>query len=544
MRYKMRLISDRDLSNKKSKSQTSLYSLMLLLIEQDQHKQRMFLSPIPLEDGRYVTNELSLDKSSDIRIFRETQLKRLLRMLTTTPPLINRFFNWLFVTQMNMKLDYFADNEEFEPETLYKHGPEHQIEAAVDNQFKIHNLGHATQLIQTEGMNILTDPVFGDLSTIAYPSTTKYFKKDIPIEQLPKIDVILISHNHRDHVDEPSLRAIMEQNHNPHIFVPLGDGAYFTSLGFKKVHEFEWHQEIILTSDTDQSVTICCVPADHCSRRHGFDGHRSLVSGWLISPESRNEILYFAGDTASLDNTRLLSLALDIYALYRDKAEANQERPPQIINMCPGGPNYTRQDMKVTHQSAVESISVSFRLALALEVVSAKEGQALPAQDWLHHMATVFMHHNKFELGPDRFNENVFIFNRMLSYLEMDDETLAKHLQKQQSKNASWSLFHRRKDFIIEGVMELRELALSIWPQYDLERVNQKIIDFIKARTHFPLLMEKITSDDAFKFADGEESTIKPKTLRGTKFPEAAVMEEVDNIDESYEFGHPEDCRY
>lgn len=492
---------------------------MLTRLNLTDSQKTEFLSPVRRSDKRYVTSESNLDTKIDPRIFRETQVKRLFRWLANKPPVAKIFFNWLFVKTFKMKLDYFSENEDKKPDTIFKDktSDEHKIEERVTDDFKIHNLGHATQLIQTEGMNILTDPVFGNLAPIVYPSMTKSFKKDIRPNELPPIDVILISHNHRDHVDEKSLKDIIKKGHQPTLLVPMGDAAYFKGLGFKTVQEFEWHEEVTLRSPTtNNQITICNVPADHRSGRKGYDSHKSLVSGWVISPKSRKEIVYFAGDTARLNDTRILSLALDVYSLYQHK-KIDLAALPQIINMNPGGPNYTRKDMRPTHQSAMDSLTSAFRLALALEEISRKDNQPISAEKWLKATATVFMHHNRFELGPDRFNENMFIYNRVCSYLKMDDDEFARHHRKQSDKDANWSLFKRRKTFITRGVSELRYLASSIWHEASPSEINDKLLSFIQSRTHFPLINEKLTAQQFFQFGNGISSMIKPETTKGHK---------------------------
>tara|TARA_B100000678_G_C18221114_1_gene507120 strand:+ start:43 stop:1614 length:1572 start_codon:yes stop_codon:yes gene_type:complete len=494
-----------------------MLGLMQALTQNNELDNEEFLSPQMRPDGRYVTSEANLDKWIDPRIFRETQVKRFLRWLTTAPPLLRLFFNWLFITKAGMKLSYFEQQEDKNPDKQYAL---HEISAREEN-FTMHNLGHATQLIQISGMNILTDPVFNDLAPLIYPATTKGFGRNFQATDLPPIDVILISHNHRDHVDEQSLKALINKAQNegkslPQLLVPVGDEDFFTGLGFTDVKAFEWHEEITLKSQSQQPITFCSTPADHRSGRHGYDSHKSLVMGWTISPKNRDEILYFAGDTARISDVRMQALALDIYQLYQRKKMLGEGALPKLINMEPGGPNYTRKDMQPTHQSAVDSIVSSFRLAIALNAVSmAHRGETpeLAADKWLDKTATVFMHHNKYELGPDRFNENVFIYTRLLSYLQMNDEQLQQHLEKQQEKSKKWSLFHRRKDFIIDGVYELRQLAAQIWPEEDDQTRNNKIVAFLKAKIHFPLINEKLSSEDCFKFQLGEQSTIMPDTF-------------------------------
>jgi hypothetical protein len=514
-----RKISQRQLHKKKSVDKTTLIEMMARLGVSSVDEIE-FLSPKRRADERYVTSESNLNKKIDPRIFRETQLKRMFRWLSNKPPIIKIFFNWLFVKKMKMKLDYFSQKEDAKPETIFKDkmSAEHQVEDKVINDFKIHNLGHATQLIQTEGMNILTDPVFGNLAAVIYPSMTKSFRKEIQLDDLPPIDVILVSHNHRDHVDEKSLRDILKKGYQPTLLVPMGDATYFKGLGFKIVQEMEWHEEITFLSPiTNNKVTICNVPADHRSGRNGFDSHKSLVSGWVISPKNREEIVYFAGDTARLNRTRILSLALDIYSLYKHK-KTNFNVLPHIINMSPGGPNYTRRDMQPTHQSALDSLTSAFRLAIELAEISKIDNQQASAEEWLKATATVFMHHNRFELGPDRFNENIFIYNRVCSYLGMNDNEFSKECLKQRGKNNTWSLFHYQKDFVTQGVVELRALAEQIWPGLSSEEKNQKLYSFIQSHTHFPLINEKIKTQQFFRFDNGVSSTIKPETTRGWKF--------------------------
>lgn len=500
----------------------SLGNLLLLMKQinaEDESKMKEALSPEKRKDGRYVTSEGAL-RGTDGRIFRETQVKRLARWLSSTPPLINLFFNWLFIKRLGMKLDYFTQEENKNPDKLYKQGFKHEISSREHN-FTIHNLGHATQLIQTEGMNILTDPVFGDLAPLIYPSTTKPFSRDLSANDLPAIDVILISHNHRDHVDVDSLKQLIKKAKDegkplPRLLVPLGDEKFFRDLGFTDVKQFEWHEQITLYSPSNQAISFCATPADHRSGRKGHDHHKSLVTGWTISPKNRDEIVYFAGDTARLSNARMDSLALDIYHQVQHKTGLADNKLPRIINMEPGGPNYTRRDMEATHQSAVDSIVSAFRLAVSLEKVeTAHKGaeKSHTANQWLDATSTVFMHHNKFELGPDRFNENVFIYSRLLSYLKMSDKDFQQHKQKQAQKSTSWSLFERRKDFITQGVEELKALAAEIWPAEDPEVQKQYLIEFIEARTHFPLINEKLSADDVFQFEMGETSSIIPDTF-------------------------------
>ena len=87
---------------------------------------------------------------------------------------------------------------------------------------------------------------------------------------------------------------------------------------------------LTLKSETNQPITFCSTPADHRSGRHGYDAHKSLVMGWTISQKNRNEILYFAGDTAKISDIRMKGLALDIYQFYQHTGDNQNE----IQNYC------------------------------------------------------------------------------------------------------------------------------------------------------------------------------------------------------------------
>lgn len=147
-------------------------------------------------------------------------------------------------------------------------------------------LGHATMLIQLEGVNILTDPIF-DSPAFLYRRILPF---GIAPDQLPPIHVVLISHNHRDHLDTKTI-AYLQKQHAPLFLVPQGDKAWFIKKGCTNVREFTWWDVY-----THQNIVFTFVPAWHWSRRGLFDSNRSLWGGWVI--QSTTHTIYFAGDTA------------------------------------------------------------------------------------------------------------------------------------------------------------------------------------------------------------------------------------------------------
>lgn len=191
-------------------------------------------------------------------------------------------------------------------------------------------LGHSTFLIQIANVNIVTDPVFGDLSFL--------FKRVLPCainpSVLPAIDCILISHNHPDHMDKKSLYAL--KKHQPLVLVPQGDRAWFTKHKFSQVQEFMWWDARAINSLAG-SVVCTFLPARHWSQRGIFDRNRSLWGSWMI--QAGNYTIYFAGDTAYSSHF----------------SHIKQYFPVINTALLPIGPCEPRAWMKSSHVSAEEA---------------------------------------------------------------------------------------------------------------------------------------------------------------------------------------------
>ncbi|MGA7885485.1 MAG: MBL fold metallo-hydrolase [Acidobacteriaceae bacterium] len=151
-------------------------------------------------------------------------------------------------------------------------------------------VNHATVLLQTGGLNLLTDPVWSDrVSPVSFAGPRRHRAPGIRFEDLPPIDAILLSHNHYDHLDAPTLRRLAAE-HKPAVFCPLGVAPLVRRCGLPEVHELDWWQ-----ATTWRGHGIHCVPAQHFSARTPFDRNRTLWCGWVVEAERGN--LYFAGDT-------------------------------------------------------------------------------------------------------------------------------------------------------------------------------------------------------------------------------------------------------
>jgi L-ascorbate metabolism protein UlaG (beta-lactamase superfamily) len=145
-------------------------------------------------------------------------------------------------------------------------------------------IGHATYLAQLGGKNIITDPV---LSSRIF-TVKRNVAPGIAHEDLPRIDIVCLSHNHYDHMDAPTLRRIGK---GPTYLVPKGLASWFESEGLTPVVELEWWQDV----DVD-GVEVTFVPSQHWSRRGVFDMDTTLWGGFVIRGGGRS--VYHSGDTA------------------------------------------------------------------------------------------------------------------------------------------------------------------------------------------------------------------------------------------------------
>lgn len=156
-------------------------------------------------------------------------------------------------------------------------------------------VGHATFLIQINGFNILTDPIWGDVKVGPFSLTKRCMPAGIAFDKLPRIDAVVISHNHSDHTDTTTLMKLA-QKWNPVVFVPVGNEDLLKSMGFSRVIPMQWWEEYTLEKN-GQRTKLSCLPAYHWSIRFSLDSYRrALWSGWMISTDEKS--VFFAGDTA------------------------------------------------------------------------------------------------------------------------------------------------------------------------------------------------------------------------------------------------------
>ena len=152
-------------------------------------------------------------------------------------------------------------------------------------------VNHSTVLLQQRGSNILTDPIWSErASPLSWIGPRRRRKPGVSWESLPPIDVVLISHNHYDHLDLATLRRLKARGESTFI-VPVRGAGLLRAEKIGPVHELDWGESLSLAG-----FTVHCVPALHFSGRGIFDRNLTLWCGYVI--ECQERLVYFSGDTA------------------------------------------------------------------------------------------------------------------------------------------------------------------------------------------------------------------------------------------------------
>lgn len=151
-------------------------------------------------------------------------------------------------------------------------------------------IGHSTLLVQLDGLNMLTDPNWGRrASPLSWAGPRRLNAPGLAFEDLPRIDVVVISHDHYDHLDLGTVTRLAA-THDPLFLVPLGLKAWFAENGMTRVEELDWWQ-----GHEHRGVRFVCVPAQHFSQRTLLDGNTRLWGSWAVLGAERR--LFFGGDS-------------------------------------------------------------------------------------------------------------------------------------------------------------------------------------------------------------------------------------------------------
>lgn len=198
---------------------------------------------------------------------------------------LSELFRWRFFTEKANWPDWI--------ETTPKKFKDEKVSSG---EIRATFINHASVLIQMDGLNILTDPIWSKrASPVSWAGPQRIRPPGIKFEDLPDIDVVVISHNHYDHFDIKTLQRLGE-HHSPKFLVGLNSGNLFKRHNIKgEVIEMNWGESVSLTSSLGEDIEIFFKPAQHWSKRGLFDTNKMLWGSFVIKSSQSN--VYFAGDT-------------------------------------------------------------------------------------------------------------------------------------------------------------------------------------------------------------------------------------------------------
>jgi L-ascorbate metabolism protein UlaG (beta-lactamase superfamily) len=184
-------------------------------------------------------------------------------------------------------------------------------------------LGHSSVLLEISGSRILIDPVFSKYASPIPLFAKRFSKPPIAAEQLPEIDIVLITHDHYDHLDKKAVKILSRQG--SYFIVPEGVGGHLKAWGIakRKIRELTWWQKTKY-----KNLSLACVPARHFSGRGLFDGDKTLWAGWVI--QSKSKSVYCSGDTGYADHFKAIGKAYGPFDLTIIKVGAYSEKWPDI----------------------------------------------------------------------------------------------------------------------------------------------------------------------------------------------------------------------
>jgi L-ascorbate metabolism protein UlaG (beta-lactamase superfamily) len=166
-------------------------------------------------------------------------------------------------------------------------------------------VGQSTFLLQMDGVNVLTDPIWSDrASPVRWAGPRRVRRPGVAFDNLPPIHLVLVSHNHYDHMDLPTLRRL-QQRFDPMFVTGLGNRRYLLKRGLTRVEELDWWQ----TGAGPNGLTVTMTPARHFSRRGLFDRLRTLWGGFALT--GRDKRIFFTGDSAYGDHFREIGRRLE-----------------------------------------------------------------------------------------------------------------------------------------------------------------------------------------------------------------------------------------
>ncbi len=200
---------------------------------------------------------------------------------------------------------------------------------ATQDTVKFAWLGHATVMASIKGQTVLFDPVFAESASPVSWAVTRYQPPVLKLEDLPAIDLVVISHDHYDHLDMQTIKFLAASE--TRFLVPLGVAPHLQRWGIEpdRITEFDWWQ-----SRQIGDITFICTPAQHFSGRTGtFRMQKSLWSSWVVKTDSHS--VYFSGDSGYSDHYAEIGARYGPFDLTFIDAGQYNKRWRQVHNLPP-----------------------------------------------------------------------------------------------------------------------------------------------------------------------------------------------------------------
>jgi N-acyl-phosphatidylethanolamine-hydrolysing phospholipase D len=212
--------------------------------------------------------------------------------------------------------------------------PQFAAPRAAPDRLIVTWIGHSSFLLQVGGRNVLTDPVWSDrASPVGFAGPRRWVAPGIEFTALPPIDLVLLSHNHYDHLDDRTVRRLAARHPRATWVVPLGVAGFVRRRGARDVSEHDWWQETRVGP-----TLVACTPAQHFSSRGFGDRGATLWCGWSVITDRHR--VFFAGDTA----------------YHPDFARIGERYGPFDVVLLPIGGYEPRWFMRAVHMNPEEAV--------------------------------------------------------------------------------------------------------------------------------------------------------------------------------------------
>lgn len=253
-------------------------------------------------------------------------------------------------------------------------------------------INHSTFFIKINGVHLLTDPIWGTrCSPLRFLGPIRQHETPLELEELKKVDHVLISHNHYDHLDKQTVLNLHKLYPNIHFWVPLGVKKWFLKMGITSVQELGWWESLSIPSLTNPShkMQFTAVPAQHFSGRNIHDSGKTLWAGWVVEffEPSITKRLYFAGDTGYNP--------IDFKAI-------GKRWPHMDLSLIPIGSYVPRRFMSPVHVDPWQAVQIH-------QEVSSKQ--------------SIGMHWNTFKLSDEEVHRPPYDLFQALSQANIDPLT-------------------------------------------------------------------------------------------------------------------------